>query len=168
MEWNEPFFGIETFDFFEWFFGCGKNSNEFIQILKQVFSIPTFNFLFWIISQELLHNFADKLDLWQVEFFALCEEGNEKVERWLQLDKTVADENLQPDSKLVLKVRIWKEPKKLVDPVAAHLFYLEVRDQFVTVNHLCPETTAFCLAALQMQLVYGDFIPEKHKIGFFE
>lgn len=71
-------------------------------------------------------------------------------------------------SKIILKVRYWKEPRKLIDPVAAHLYYIEVRDQFVKTNFLCSETTAFYLAAYQMQLVYGDFIPEKHKIGFFE
>jgi hypothetical protein len=90
----------------------------------------------------VLYIAADKLDLWQTEYFGLCITLADNtgmtdpidftellLERWLNPHWTLQQEGIddkKKDVKLTLKMKLWKHPKKLVDPVAVHLVYLQV------------------------------------------
>eukprot|EP00026_Physarum_polycephalum_P016008 Phypoly_transcript_16829.p1 GENE.Phypoly_transcript_16829~~Phypoly_transcript_16829.p1 ORF type:complete len:279 (+),score=38.43 Phypoly_transcript_16829:121-837(+) len=78
--------------------------------------------------QDLLYAFAEQLDLKQTDFFylSLVYDKNPDVYRWLNPQKTLRDEGVQGNSYIILKIKYFKLPKKLFDPVAVHLYYLQV------------------------------------------
>eukprot|EP01114_Cavostelium_apophysatum_P012406 TRINITY_DN2769_c0_g1_i1.p1 TRINITY_DN2769_c0_g1~~TRINITY_DN2769_c0_g1_i1.p1 ORF type:complete len:1526 (+),score=453.87 TRINITY_DN2769_c0_g1_i1:244-4821(+) len=118
--------------------------------------------------QDLVYLFADKLDLWQTEFFAVSSCNADGTDRWLHLQNTVSEERVTENSKLVMKIKIWKTPKKLIDPAAVHLLYLQVQQNIVKGIFPVPEKTLLKLAALQLQILYGDYVPSRQKPGFFD
>ena len=69
---------------------------------------------------------------------------------------------------LVFKVKYWKQPKKLIDPTAIHLFYLQLFQNIKTGIYKVPSGLALRLAALVMQIMYGDYEKSKHKIDYFD
>lgn len=87
-----------------------------------------------------MDTFAEKLDLWQTDFFNLALIKNDNTgnfllfflifslkDFWLNPQKTIEEEKINPlESNIILKIKIWKTPKKLIDPAAIHLFYLQV------------------------------------------
>ena len=51
---------------------------------------------------------------------------NTLVYRWLNPQNTLRDEGVQGNSYVIMKIKYFKLPKKLFDPVAVHLYYLQV------------------------------------------
>ena len=100
---------------------------------------------------------------------------------------------IQETSKLVLKIKFFKRPRYLVDPVALRLFYLQIQTNVVAGAYPCTERLAITLAAHQvpappvspcamgvstdvcvcvcvcgqLQIQEGDHQPQKHKPGWF-
>jgi len=118
--------------------------------------------------QDLIYCFADKLDLWQTEYFAISAMNVDGTDRWLKPDRTLADERVTDQSKLVLKVKLFKQPKKLIDPAALRLMYLQVFQNVLKGLYPYSEKAAVHLGAHQLQILYGDFNPVKHRLGFFD
>lgn len=53
------------------------------------------------------------------------------------MEKTVIEQGITPQSKLILKVQYFKIPVQLSDPVAIHLFYLQIQQKVVSAEYLC-------------------------------
>lgn len=54
------------------------------------------------------------------------------------------------------------------DPFTLHLLYVEANKAIIDGRYPVTRTDAKDFCALQMQIVYGDHDPNKHKPGFFE
>lgn len=117
--------------------------------------------------QDVLIAYASKLGLWQVDFFSLAESRPGKSDRWLHPAVQVGRYGIQETSRLVLKIKFFKRPRYLVDPVALRLFYLQIQTNVVAGAYPCTERLAITLAAHQLQIQEGDHQPQKHKPGWF-
>jgi Ran GTPase-activating protein (RanGAP) involved in mRNA processing and transport len=116
--------------------------------------------------QEVFDLLCDKLDLWQNDLFGLVQIVPMQSERFLlQSTRTLKEENITPETKLKLRVFWWKTPFKWVDPVARHFFYHEVKEHIINGDWPCSESVAIRLAAIQMQITYGDRVKSKLQIG---
>eukprot|EP01117_Protostelium_nocturnum_P012403 TRINITY_DN4578_c0_g1_i3.p1 TRINITY_DN4578_c0_g1~~TRINITY_DN4578_c0_g1_i3.p1 ORF type:complete len:1470 (-),score=651.05 TRINITY_DN4578_c0_g1_i3:52-4461(-) len=118
--------------------------------------------------KDLIVSFAEKLDLWQIEYFQLCAENADGTGRWLGLSKTIVEERITPQTKLVLKVKHWKEPKKLIDPQAVSIFYIQLKRYVTGGYYPVFEKLALQLAAYQLVETYGKYDASKHIPGFFD
>lgn len=54
-------------------------------------------------------------------------------------------------SKLIMKIKFFKRPKFLVDPMAVRLFYLQIQANVVAGAYPCAERLAIRLAAQQVR-----------------
>mmetsp|Transcript_1381 Transcript_1381/g.4954 ORF Transcript_1381/g.4954 Transcript_1381/m.4954 type:complete len:920 (-) Transcript_1381:54-2813(-) len=116
---------------------------------------------------DLLETFASKLHLWQIEFFNLAVENKEEdADRWLNPEKTLLQEGITSGSEVHMKIKYFKTPKKIVDDAAIRLFYLQVKQNIISGQCPCSEKVAVRLAAMQVQLSYGNYAPSKHHKGF--
>ena len=52
------------------------------------------------------------------------------------------------------------------DPVQLGLLYNQAQEMIVSGKHPCPYDEACQFAALQMQVIFGNHEPDKHKKGF--
>ncbi len=124
--------------------------------------------------QDVLIAYASKLGLWQVDFFSLAESRPGKsgtilfhrtrtaaharphtlsvwcADRWLHPAVQVGRYGIQETSRLVLKIKFFKRPRFLVDPVALRLFYLQIQTNVVAGAYPCTERLAITLAAHQV------------------
>lgn len=142
----------------------------------------------------MLIAYAHKLGLWQADFFALCEMRPGKADRWLHPVIKVARYGIQESSKVIMKIKFFKRPKHLVDPIAVRLFYLQIKTNVVSGAYPCADRLAIrlaayqvshpiplqvvvywswipialcCAAHAQLQIQEGDHQPQKHKPGWF-
>ncbi|KYQ99981.1 filopodin [Tieghemostelium lacteum] len=118
--------------------------------------------------QDVILLFAEKLGLSQTEFFSLAEITMDGCDRWLDPKKLVKDAGIVNLSKLVFKIKFFKQPKKLNDAKAVHLFYLQVQNSVVNGFYPCSEAMSFRLSALQFFVTFGAFNKEKHIAGFLD
>ena len=106
-------------------------------------------------------------------FFSLCEvitdEKGAEMDKFLQHDKTVAEEEITKDSKLFYKVKLLKNPMAdCVDPTTIDLLFRQVNLNVIQEVYPCPEKVAVQLAALQIQAQFGDYNPKKHRVGYLK
>lgn len=128
---------------------------------KKVFATADFT------CHELLLLFASKLHMWQVEFFNLAVDNKEEdADRWLSPEKTLLEEGITGGSEVQMKIKYFKTPKKIIDDAAIRLFYLQVKQNIISAQCPCSEKVAVRLAAMQVQLSYGNYAPSKHHKGF--
>jgi len=117
--------------------------------------------------EDLLNMFASKLHLWQTEFFELCvHDSKEDADRWLDRKKTLLEERIADQQEVMMKVKYFKTPKKIVDPAAIRLYYIEVKQCIISGTYPTSEKLAVRLAAHQVHLAYGNYVPSKHHPGF--
>jgi hypothetical protein len=112
----------------------------------------------------------------------------EEEDRWLDPGKTLAEEKVQNNDEVSLKIKYFKQPKvnitkcifsffdlvnlpitvlqKLVDEAAIRIFYLQVKQNIINGSYPCGEKLAIRLAAYQVQLSYGNYVPSSHRPGF--
>ena len=115
---------------------------------------------------DVRNSFASKLHLWQFEFFSLCVKDQDNEDRWLDLNKTVWEENLKNGEKVIFKMKYYKFPKKLFDESALRLLYLQIKENIINGTYPCQDKLAVRLGAYQMQLSNGNYAPAKNVPGF--
>ncbi len=108
------------------------------------------------------------MDLWQTEYFSFCVKQSDNSERWLKLQNSLTQERIGENSHLIFKLKYLKQAKKMIDPAAIHLYYLQIHHNIVRGYWPVTEQLAIRLAAYQLQILYGNFNSEKHKVGFFD
>lgn len=67
-----------------------------------------------------------------------------------------------------MKIKYIKFPKKLFDPVAVHLYYLQVMHHVLAGDYPTTPTVLMKLAALKFAVNFGAHKPSIHKLGFIE
>ncbi|GAM19734.1 hypothetical protein SAMD00019534_029090 [Acytostelium subglobosum LB1] len=118
---------------------------------------------------DIINLFAEKMGLVQTEYFSLCEPSADgHSDRWLDPTKLTKESGIRNLSKLVFKIKYFKQPKKLTDPKAVHLYYLQIQQAVITGVYPCSEAMAFRLAALQFYITFGAHDREQHVAGFLE
>eukprot|EP00029_Vermamoeba_vermiformis_P010761 TRINITY_DN573_c0_g1_i1.p1 TRINITY_DN573_c0_g1~~TRINITY_DN573_c0_g1_i1.p1 ORF type:complete len:2463 (-),score=953.41 TRINITY_DN573_c0_g1_i1:48-7436(-) len=60
------------------------------------------------------------------------------------------------------------ENTDMSDPVVLHYSYVQAKNRIITGKYPCQRGEALALAALQVQVTYGNFDPNKHKPGFLK
>jgi talin len=60
------------------------------------------------------------------------------------------------------------ENTDMSDPVVLHYSYVQAKNRIITGKYPCQRGEAIALAALQVQVTYGNFDPNKHKPGFLK
>ncbi|KAF2075913.1 hypothetical protein CYY_002761 [Polysphondylium violaceum] len=118
--------------------------------------------------QDVITLYAEKLGLVQIEFFSLAEHTSDGCDRWLDPNKFVKDVGIKNLSKLVFKIKFFKQPKRLSDSKAVHLYYLQVQQSVVNGIYPCSEAMSFRLSALQFYITFGPYDKEKHITGFLD
>eukprot|EP01119_Soliformovum_irregulare_P020537 TRINITY_DN6672_c0_g1_i1.p1 TRINITY_DN6672_c0_g1~~TRINITY_DN6672_c0_g1_i1.p1 ORF type:complete len:859 (-),score=298.15 TRINITY_DN6672_c0_g1_i1:9-2585(-) len=118
--------------------------------------------------KDILMSFAEKIELWQSQYFSISIEDVDGNDRWLNPSRTLREERVLESSKLTLKIKYWSIVRKLIDPIAVRLYYHQIQKNVIKGIWHCSERTALRLAAYQLQTMYGDHQPEKHRVGFFD
>jgi len=118
--------------------------------------------------QDVITLYAEKLGLVRVEFFSLSEPTVDGCDRWLDPNKFVKDAGIKNLSKLVFKIKFFKQPKRLSDSKAVHLYYLQIQQSVVNGIYPCSEAMSFRLSALQFFITFGPYDKEKHVTGFLD
>eukprot|EP01128_Nolandella_sp_AFSM9_P003692 TRINITY_DN1615_c0_g1_i1.p1 TRINITY_DN1615_c0_g1~~TRINITY_DN1615_c0_g1_i1.p1 ORF type:complete len:1016 (-),score=236.83 TRINITY_DN1615_c0_g1_i1:108-3125(-) len=115
---------------------------------------------------DLFLKMADEINLFQFDVFWLVS-MKDGIEQWLDPTEPIAKQSMVNDSPLYLRVRWFKTYFKLVDTTALYLFYLHITQMIVSGAYPVSDKVAIRLAAISIQLNYGDFVRTKHKPGFF-
>eukprot|EP01088_Endostelium_zonatum_P017435 TRINITY_DN513_c0_g3_i3.p1 TRINITY_DN513_c0_g3~~TRINITY_DN513_c0_g3_i3.p1 ORF type:complete len:1705 (-),score=540.74 TRINITY_DN513_c0_g3_i3:2315-7429(-) len=89
---------------------------------------------------------------------------------WLNPALTLTEQGIKEDDILLLKKKFFFNDANVdkSDPVQLHLLYVQSTDAIVSGDHPTSRSEACDLAALQLQVLYGDYNPQKHaKPGWF-
>jgi hypothetical protein len=128
---------------------------------KKLYATPDFS------VQELFELAADKFDVWQSDLFALYDisDGEDK-----ELDplNSIKMANLHEKSNIRFKVKWFKVPFRWVDPTALYFYYTQLCQNVVSEVYPVHESLAVKLAAIQMQVLLGDYQRSKHHVGYFK
>lgn len=118
--------------------------------------------------QQLITLVGSRFTIWQVSFFSLSETtpNSSAPDRWLDPRNTLAQEGLKSGSSLVFKIKFFKYPKKLRDPVAVRFFYAQVRSQVMQGALETSDALAFRLAGLQLAIQQQTFRPQDLRKGY--
>lgn len=87
-------------------------------------------------------------------------------DRWVEGSLQVNQQDL--GGSLVLKVRYFKTPKSLDDPGFVNLMWIQVQPSILSGQYPVSDYLAVRLAALNLQVLYGDRDPKLHTTGFFK
>ncbi|KAJ3335669.1 Talin-1 [Gonapodya sp. JEL0774] len=95
----------------------------------------------------------------------LSEEG-----RWLLPEKCLAEQGITDMDIVVLKKKFFFSDQNVDrnDPVQLNLIYNQSRESILQGKYPCTPDEAIQFAALQAQVQFGNFEPERHKAGFFK
>ena len=89
---------------------------------------------------------------------------------WLNEQQTLHEQDITEEEELVYAKRYFYSDDNVDkdDPFTLHLLYVEANKAIVESRYPVNRTDAKDFAALQMQIVYGDHNPDKHKVDFIE
>ncbi|KAH6575177.1 hypothetical protein BASA50_007534 [Batrachochytrium salamandrivorans] len=89
---------------------------------------------------------------------------------WLNPEKTLREHGLTEGDIVVLKKKFFFTDQNVdrSDPVQMMLMYNQTHEMIVSGKHPCTATEAVQLAAIQLQIHFGNHEPDKHKPGFIK
>eukprot|EP00698_Gefionella_okellyi_P010464 TRINITY_DN2716_c0_g1_i3.p1 TRINITY_DN2716_c0_g1~~TRINITY_DN2716_c0_g1_i3.p1 ORF type:complete len:497 (-),score=72.45 TRINITY_DN2716_c0_g1_i3:1448-2908(-) len=108
---------------------------------------------------------ASKLELREHQLFSLAE-ASDAGDRWLSMDRTLSEENVKEQSRLVFKAKFVKSPLQLTDRLALGMLYDDTKQRIFSLTVPLSVNDAVQMAALQVQIAFGDHDSQKHKPGF--
>jgi len=116
---------------------------------------------------------GEKIGLKSAEEFSLRKltpPGMSKAPAWLNEQQTLHEQDIAEDEELEFAKRFFFSDDNIDkdDPFTLHLLYVEANKAINDGRYPVTRTDAKDFAALQMQIVYGDHAPNKHKPGFFD
>ncbi|KAI9188228.1 hypothetical protein H9P43_002619 [Blastocladiella emersonii ATCC 22665] len=87
---------------------------------------------------------------------------------WLNPEKSLPEQGVDETATLLLKKKFFYSDQSIDrnDPIQLHLVYQQSRDGIVSGKHPCTLDEAVQFAALQAQIVHGNYDEAKHKVGF--
>ncbi|KXS11309.1 hypothetical protein M427DRAFT_505616, partial [Gonapodya prolifera JEL478] len=95
----------------------------------------------------------------------LSEEG-----RWLLPEKCLAEQGVADTDAVMLKKKFFFSDQNVDrnDPVQLNLIYNQSKEAILQGKYPCNPDEAIQFAALQAQVQFGNYEPEKHKVGFLK
>ncbi|KAI8851508.1 hypothetical protein BC829DRAFT_488095 [Chytridium lagenaria] len=94
----------------------------------------------------------------------------EEEARWLNPDITLREQGIGDADGVILKKKFFFTDQNIDrnDPIQLSLLYNQARDMIVSGKHPCTVEEAAQFAAIQCQVQFGNFEPDKHKAGFIK
>ncbi len=110
---------------------------------------------------------AEKLDLPNPEEYSLLLPGST---RWLNASEPLCSQNVDDGSMVVFKKKYFVTDMQIdkSDIKQLGLLYHQCQKAIVAGEYPCSTEEAVSFAALQLQIDHGDFIPNKHAVGFVD
>eukprot|EP01125_Pyxidicula_operculata_P006605 TRINITY_DN227_c1_g1_i1.p1 TRINITY_DN227_c1_g1~~TRINITY_DN227_c1_g1_i1.p1 ORF type:complete len:2471 (-),score=884.91 TRINITY_DN227_c1_g1_i1:132-7544(-) len=123
--------------------------------------------------REVCDTIGEKIGLKSAEEFSLrkpLEPGMSKAPKWLNEQQTLHEQDIAEDEELVYAKKYFYSDDVVDkdDPFTLHLLYVEANKSIIEGKYPVTRGDAKDFAALQMQIVYGDHDPNKHKPGFYD
>eukprot|EP01123_Difflugia_compressa_P001391 TRINITY_DN115_c0_g2_i1.p1 TRINITY_DN115_c0_g2~~TRINITY_DN115_c0_g2_i1.p1 ORF type:complete len:1556 (-),score=395.56 TRINITY_DN115_c0_g2_i1:1402-6069(-) len=96
--------------------------------------------------------------------------GMAKAPQWLNENQTLHEQDVTEEEELVFAKRLFFSDDNIDkdDPFSLHLLYVESLKSIIDGKYPITRNDAKDFAAIQMQIVYGDHDPNKHKVGFID
>lgn len=111
-----------------------------------------------------MHTFAEKIGLWQVQFFTLAIRDDSLV-HFLDWQKEIGEQGIKEGTILDLVVKYGKTPFKWADPIAARCLATGMNALIAAGKISAPAKIAVRLAALQVLIRFGTTVA-KTKTSF--
>jgi len=123
--------------------------------------------------REISDQIGEKIGLKSAEEFCLRKPlapGMSKAPTWLNEQQTLHEQDIAEDEELVYAKKYFYSDDNVDkdDPFTLHLLYVEANKAIIESKYPVNRTDAKDFAALQMQIVYGDHNPDKHKLSFID
>ena len=120
-------------------------------------------------TTDMVAFIGEKMGLKNPEEFSLAVEGSPEGE-WLHPHLTLHEQGVSDDAVIVLKKKFFVSDANIdtENPLTLHYLYLQSLSQIMAGQHPLSPDEAFTFGALQCQIHYGNFDPEKHKVGFLK
>ncbi|XP_046351374.1 uncharacterized protein LOC124131899 [Haliotis rufescens] len=133
--------------------------------------------------QEVFNQVASHLSLRETEYFGLAfkkdDEFNflvleEKIhkqagKRWKTAPGEGYDSHGKPMLTVWFRVQFYVDQVVLLrEKVTRHLYFLQLKENFLKYVHLFSEEKCFELVGYALQADYGNYIPDKHQDGYFD
>jgi FERM central domain len=122
---------------------------------------------------NVLEILSIKMGIEDIENFGIFEqwENNGKLEEKLlkNEDPLPGSKARKSERKLILKCKLFRELNIInSNEQSAHLYYIQTKSNILTGYFYTDINNAVSLAAIQMQIEFGTYCPEKHKLGFMQ
>lgn len=120
---------------------------------------------------ELLYYYCEQIECGCPDYFALCRreltapDSSEILDLWLPPSKSLADLGIEDETHLYIKVKFFKSPSYELDSVALDLFYMQLKVDILSGQHLVSDSVALLLAAIQLQINRGNFVAESELLA---
>eukprot|EP01117_Protostelium_nocturnum_P014479 TRINITY_DN550_c0_g1_i1.p1 TRINITY_DN550_c0_g1~~TRINITY_DN550_c0_g1_i1.p1 ORF type:complete len:2591 (+),score=755.90 TRINITY_DN550_c0_g1_i1:291-8063(+) len=110
--------------------------------------------------EEIVLAIGEKLNMASADEFSLKLDG---AEDWLTQTKPLHEQGVADDTILIFKKKFYITDSQVSmdDPIALHLVYVESRDAILNGNHPCTQSEAVMFAALQCQVVVGNWSKDR-------
>lgn len=121
---------------------------------------------------DLIDQIAKKMNISNSENFGIFEEYTHKgriEEKLLREDDLIKEfiKKQKKDKKFVFKCKMFRELNIInADEFSTHLYYIQTKENIVSGYFNAPIHIAVTLAAIEMQIEFGPYNQEKHKLGF--
>ncbi|XP_023233152.1 moesin/ezrin/radixin homolog 1-like [Centruroides sculpturatus] len=120
-------------------------------------------------GKQLFDQVVKTIGLREIWFFGLQYTDSKNYITWLKLNKKVLGQDVKKENPLQFKFRAKFYPEdvaeELIQDNTVRLFYLQVKNSILADEIYCPPETSVLLASYAVQGKYGDYNPEKHKLG---
>eukprot|EP00005_Dracoamoeba_jomungandri_P004888 CAMPEP_0174252644 /NCGR_PEP_ID=MMETSP0439-20130205/2023_1 /TAXON_ID=0 /ORGANISM="Stereomyxa ramosa, Strain Chinc5" /LENGTH=2477 /DNA_ID=CAMNT_0015333213 /DNA_START=52 /DNA_END=7482 /DNA_ORIENTATION=+ len=129
----------------------------------------------------IVEHIGEKMGLRNPEEFSLRRENpeNQKKKRlgrkseakmWLHPTQALCEQGVSEDQVLLLKKKFYVDDANVdrSDPVQLHLVYVQSHEAVVNGEHTLTKQDALNFGALQLQIAYGTFDPNKHDKAFIK
>ncbi|XP_038630510.1 moesin a [Scyliorhinus canicula] len=121
-------------------------------------------------GKQLFDQVVKTIGLREVWFFGLQYQDTKGFSTWLKLNKKVTQQDVRKESPLLFKFRAKFFPEdvseELIQEITQRLFFLQVKEGILNDDIYCPPETAVLLASYAVQVKYGDFNKDAHKVGY--
>lgn len=134
--------------------------------------------------EQLCKTVAEKLGVKEYKYFSIAQKMQDEdgkligfvffqfltiIDRYLDPEKTLLEEEIDIDSKLLFNIKHMKLPKNFKDdPILQELYFKQIQHCIIKEIYPCPERIAVLLASYEIQSTFGDYNPKKHRVGYLK
>ena len=92
------------------------------------------------------------------------------VVNWLKAEESLCEQGIMETAVLILRKKFFFSGQNVHcnDPVHLNLLFVQLRDAIISGTLPCTREDSVHLAALQCQILYGNYDEKRHKPGFLE